>query len=379
MNKPTNRACFYAACSFVLLLVAAVYVLGNVPVCHKCGYENAEGRLDCSHCGTKLPDWSPKRSVAKPNDGALAEREWKETFLDGEFVEEEIQLAGSYYSEGNVEVARLFARNAMALDLLTKRGLDPNRAAKIASFLERCRTRTLKVSRKCSGCDGTGKLYRDMMSIGGDTRRREVLGKKCAECGGSGSISAFGTVNERKFRAGQAWRSYETAQRGRQYVAIGNAWVPEKVAESIGARQKASLLSATASPCEDCVGFGRIDCEDCRGTGMVKCTNRHCVDGISRESEKGKLVKGAMTRSSRCRVCEGRGHLECEDCGGKGSFLCDECNGTGERPVCSKCSGQGVAACRRCKGAGVYKGTTCEYCRGEGQALCRTCDGDGHK
>lgn len=362
-------------CAAVLFSVMQLPAV--VPVCQKCGYENSKGQLNCRHCGVKLPDWTPKPNLDTGN--ALHKATWTETHLDGQYVEEEIQLAGSYASEGKPELARLFARNAMALDLLTKRGLEPERAGKIANFLERCRTRTLRVPRKCTDCGGTGKLYRKTMSVGRESTRKAVLGKKCAMCGGAGKVNAYGTVNERKFRMGRAMRTYATVQQGRQYVAIGNAWIPPTVKESLSARQTAALLGSTASPCEDCMEIGRIDCGDCLGVGTVKCTNKYCLDGISQKDEKGQLVKGSMTRSRRCSVCEGNAILECEDCRGKGSLLCDECSGTGERSTCTKCSGQGVAACRRCKGLGLSKGATCNDCKGEGQALCRSCDGDGRK
>lgn len=368
--------CAIALCA--LLFFGVMQLCADVPVCQKCGYENSGGQLNCRHCKSKLPDWTPKPTAGDAGKGPH-KAAWVETYLDGQYVEEEIQLAGSYASEGKVEMARLFARNSMALDLLTKRGLEPERAGKIANFLERCRTRTLRVPRKCRECDGTGKLYRKTLSIGAESKRKEVLGRKCAMCGGAGMVNAYGTVNERKFRMGRAMRTYATVQQGRQYVAVGNAWLPPSIKETLSARQKAALLSSVAAPCEDCMGIGRLDCKDCQGVGTVKCTYKYCVDGISQKSEKGQIVKGSMTRSKRCTVCEGAAVLECEDCRGKGSLLCDECSGMGERSVCKKCSGQGVAPCRRCKGSGSYKGASCDECKTEGQTLCRSCDGDGRK
>lgn len=354
-------------------LLACAVVLAGVRVCPRCGYENPDGPTRCTHCDAVLPAAESERKPSPPPPP----RPTRGDVVNADVVVAELRMAQNYYKKGRFELAYRFARNAMALDQVSDRAVDPGRSAAIADLVEHCRKRTRQLSRTCPECNGTGRSTVRMQGLDGGLRERTAHSRTCTSCRGAGAVLEDATVAETKQAKGRALRTYKTLQQGRQYVAVGNAWIPAPVRETLTTEQTAVLLTATASPCPDCFGIGREDCDECRGGGRVACPERDCKNGRIRVKREGTLVNGTITQQVKCPSCGGRGWIACEECGGSGTLLCEECQGTGERDMCRKCNGAGYVPCRRCGGDGKDRGVMCEECGGEGVVLCRGCRGDG--
>ena len=359
-----------------VLLLGTWLAVADITVCPKCGYENDSTRTECLHCRAALPAPTPQ---TKPTAVAGEQRlkDGKIEFLGGPTVEAEIAEGRQAFKDGDAELARLFLRNASALELLTDTKVENKRAADIAELLGKCDTAARAVRARCPDCNGTGKASMKATSLKGDTVSLDVAGKSCAKCGGSGFVYTPGTVDEQKFALGRALNRFATRQQIRKYVAVGGAWVPPDVADKLTVRQTVRLKMAMAAPCEACAGIGRVSCRSCSGTGLIKCTNRGCEAGKVTVTEGGQLGGKKVKRLDKCPVCNGTGSVVCTRCTGTGSLVCTRCNGNGERGLCRSCGGQGFIDCRRCHGTGQYKGEPCTACHGEAVAECTNCNGDG--
>ena len=323
---------FVAALSFVICLAVA-----EVLVCPRCGCENPHGALICEHCKAKLPEVITTVRPENRTDGSYSLLpSGKFEFLGPAVVEEEIRLGRLYNATGEVEVAKLYFRNAAALDMLTNPSLANDRAARIAEFL-----------------------------------KNHDFGK-----GGAAW----------KQNAAHSTGRYEMLQQGRKYVPMGGAWIPLAIESKLSVRQIVLVRRAATLPCQSCMGSGRLDCQKCKGTGEIKCTNSKCVKGIVKvevanglSGTKSSGLEGRVVRSEKCKICGGRGLLTCPDCNGEKTFLCKDCNGTGAVPLCRSCGGEGFLSCKRCNGTGKEKSGVCSVCNGDGIVLCSSCNGDGRK
>lgn len=365
------------------LLIAATVVAGFV-ICPKCGYENDDAREACTHCRGDLPgarqaQAAPPAEKPDPEPGPLSANLDAKGHLDPRFVERELQMAVEQFRERNVEMARFLLRNAAALDLLTDPHAPSKHSQQIVKMLKQCDTWGSSVKRRCGACNGGGQAQARMLGLDGRVEYRDVSGRACGECKGSGFVRAASTVGERKYSIGRAMNRYTTIQQGKKFVPIGGAWVPGDIERELSVRQTVQLKRSCPTPCRQCMGVGREDCDECKARGMVKCTNKECQNGMVRVVKEGSLVKATVSRTEKCKVCRGRALVGCEECVGKGSILCTKCSGTGERQLCPKCGGQGLAACRRCGGSGNYKGLPCPTCGGQGMSVCSSCSGDGRE
>jgi len=142
---------------------------------------------------------------------------------------------------------------------------------------------------------------------------------------------------------------------------VGDAWVPPSLEAELNVRQIVQLKRLCATPCDKCIGFGRIKCPKCDGTGSILCDNKGCKNGYIVSEKDGKLSPGKLRSTTKCPVCMGKGKISCEECNGNGNIICDKCGGTGERALCSRCNGNGF----------VFAG--------EKMIICPACGGDGHK
>ncbi len=390
-GKVRLLACLLA-CAVALPLLAALVV------CPKCGYE-VEPAPACSHCQSALPDAPPPvplpsapvtpAAPAPAADGAGAEGTvaspggGKGTVLPAAVVTEEVELGRKQLKEGNLEMARLYFLNAAALDQLTDPSQPRPQAEDIVALVERCDGGGQKVQRKCPTCGGRGTGIMRALHLKGDSRGDvellEASGAKCVDCGGSGFVMEHGTCNDRRYVIGRSLNRFTQLQQARKYVAVGGAWVPRTAAPELNSAQRVQLQRATASPCAECAGIGRMDCAKCNGQGWIKCPNRDCVKGRVQTERKSELTRFTTKHSEPCPMCQGRTRVSCEPCQGKGSVLCEVCKGTGQRAICTKCAGQGLAPCRRCNGSGRYRDKACDTCGGAGTAVCTTCNGDGRK
>jgi hypothetical protein len=346
-------------------------------ICPACAYEASSAAVSCGHCGKALP---AKETVPAVGPEKRSDR-GRGAVVSSAVVIAEGRLARKYLKAGQADLALFFARNTLALEALTAREGASNLAKRAAELVEEAKSAARTRNRPCRSCEGSGKVIKETggLSPSEDFEKTFTRWQKCGTCGGRGVEVVQGLISDQMVARGKAMRSYEVLQRGRKTVNIGNAWIPAEAAEALSVRQTAMILAATASPCEDCQGFGRLDCDHCGGRGMERCRARGCDGGQVEKKRQGVLTKEAYIQHKPCTSCGGRGFGRCEDCDGRGSILCDECQGRGDRELCRRCNGQGFAACTRCKGAGRYRGAECPTCRTAGVELCRGCGGDGRK
>jgi len=366
-----------------LPLAVSLAVAGFV-ICPKCGYENDSVLTACTHCRGDLPGARPSRPETPepepdPSPRQDAANLDEKGYLNPRIVDREVAMAKEQLSRGNVEIGRLLLRNSAALDLLTDPRMPSKRSEEVVKLLTRCDSLGASVKRRCPACAGTGKSQARMLGLDGRVDFRDVPGRACGQCKGTGFVRGAGTVSDRKFNIGRAMNRYSTLQQGKKFVPIGGAWVPGDIEESLSIRQNVQLKRACPSPCPECLGVGREDCEECKAMARVKCPYDGCENGMVRIVKEGSLVKATVTRTQKCTECRARGFVACGECVGRGSILCEECGGTGERELCTKCGGQGLAACKRCNGSGNYRDETCSTCGGKGMSLCSSCSGDGKK
>ena len=364
-----------AGLAIAVCLLGAV-IAADLLICPQCGYEGGPGAALCSHCGAELPQPAPAPILGQAVPDPARHTE---VFLDVEVVEAEMALGREHLQGADHEVARYFFRNAAALDMLTDPGVVDGRSDTILNMARRCEEMARAVQRPCPECGGSGKRMMRSVALNGEVEFREVPGRRCGACGGKGQVVQAGTIDEMTFTRGRAVSRYTKLQQARKLVPVGGAWIPPEVEKGLSLRQSVLLKRATAAPCGDCVGFGRIDCAECGAAGMVACPQRDCKDGLIKVERVGQLVRGSITRRDKCKTCRGRSEIACPVCRGKGSVLCKACSGTGERPPCSRCSGQGFMPCSRCRATGAYKGVACNACGGEEEVVCRTCNGSGRK
>ena len=274
-------------------------------------------------------------------------------------------LAGSDATEarrllesGDHETARLFGRNAMALNLLTPEGPEREaRAAWISALVQRCETHEPTIQEVCSLCGGGRSI--------------------CRRCGGDGRIPRRLTIDERKHERGQALQRYRALQQGRLRVPVGDAWVPASLADSLSKGDSTAIRRACAPGCKRCMGFGHADCSTCRGLGVVACRASGCERGDVKGQLDGLGGSSGLAFESSCKTCHGLAVVACTQCAGAGRGLCQACNGSGLPDTCSRCGGDGVSDCSRCRGSGNYRGDPCTVCKGDGTGLCRSCNGSG--
>lgn len=363
-----------AVCAGFLLAVSVL--LAGVLVCRECGYENADGNEVCTHCKAKLPV-----KPVKPAEGPADEKSTpsKAKPIDSKFVDNEVKMAEQHFTAGDFEIANLFARNAAALEMLVDPAVKSDRSERIVELRKRSETGGMTVDRKCPACGGSGKYIMETAALDNKTTTIEVAGKSCPKCGGSGKVMKPSTMDERRFKLGRGQSRYTALQQSRKFLPLGAAWIPAELDGTLSVKQTVQVKRAVALPCPDCIGLGRMDCAKCKGVGEIKCTYTGCLNGKVEVTDEGRLVKGKLKKTVKCKSCNGMGLIACAECRAKGSILCKRCNGSGERALCSKCGGQGAAACKKCQGTGKVKDVTCGECRGDGVQECTGCNGDGRK
>lgn len=365
---------FLTVMVLVYLCVSAAYA---ILICSKCGFENPKGSAVCTHCKERLPGAPPEEGdvSGKGVDSGLPDGEFK--FLPGSVVEDEMRAGVAYLRNNEVELARIFFKNASALEMLTDPDVATDRPKQLLSLIERCRAGS-KVKGQCPKCEGTGKAYMVSKALNGEIKRQTRPGR-CSECKGRGEVLKQGTVRDRKRSLGVALSRNNDIQQARRYVSVGNAWVSQKIEDHLTIRQSVLLKKGYPSSCGSCVGIGLDDCSKCKGRGTVKCNNSGCTDGMVETVEGGRLGGSTLTKRKKCRVCGGDALMDCASCQGKGTILCRKCDGSGEKLICRRCGGKGLIVCRRCRGAGVRKGAVCRECQGDGVTECSSCKGEGRK
>ncbi len=370
------------------LVVCAFSALAAVFVCPQCGYENPDDAVTCLHCGATLPPHAATTETVKQTAPipATGDNRW---YMPADIVEKEIKLARDYVKTGDVAVARLFFKNAMALDLITDPSIETKRAETILKAIEDCNTRLCQVTGKCPVCKGTGDRTVQSVDMQGNPILKNVIGKGCVMCNGRGYVNKFANQDELKPVLGTGAQRYKMIQEGRKYVTVGGAWVPMALEEKLSVKQTAMLKVATATPCDNCLGFCTVACPTCNGVGKVKCPTCKGTglapkdkksDSNKDKKEKKEIGDSIQGSLAKCLVCNGTGVISCDKCQGGQTIMCPRCNGTGERPACKACDGKGWVPCKKCFGSGKLKDNSiCPICRGEGVTLCTACDGEGKK
>jgi hypothetical protein len=330
------------------LLVFSALSSSALVVCESCGYANATTAALCMQCKSTMPvsreaeREAPSGGNAVPDDLATADMTEARRLLES----------------GDHETARLFGRNALALNLVTPEGAERDtRAAWISALVQRCDAHEPVLQEVCSLCGGGRSV--------------------CRRCGGDGRIQRRLTINERKHERGQALQRYRALQQGQLRVPVGNAWVPASLADSLSKGNSTAMRRACAPGCKRCTGFGHTDCSTCRGLGGVACRESGCERGGVKGQLDGLGGSSGLTYESSCKACRGLAVVACTQCAGVGRVLCQACNGSGLPDTCSRCGGDGLSDCSRCRGSGKYRGEACTVCKGDGTDLCRPCNGSG--
>lgn len=369
---------FRMAC---FLLLGLVLYGAEINVCPSCGHEyGAEARF-CGHCGARIV--AEAGETVKKEAGGTVVTESEDVELSGENADllaallEDLREGDAAWQAGRGDIAYFFWRNALGLAQITTGKKVGEIAAQLPEKLLNASRAGRNVRQICTSCDGSGKRFMESRGLSGSATRREVPGSVCPECSGSGYVMRRATPSERKRARAEAQREYNSIQQGRLRRRLGEAWVPDSVADKLDVRGIALLKTTVPAPCRKCQGIGADDCRECNGTGSVPCSNRECEDGWIEVESGGQLSGKPIVSRRRCPVCQGAGRLACQRCGGSGGTLCNACDGSGQRPLCRRCDGAGFAQCGRCSGSGVYRGETCGTCGGEGIVLCRGCQGDG--
>jgi hypothetical protein len=171
VNKRITKilALVFSLCFVGLLCLRLAWA--EIVVCPACGHENAPDAELCTHCRARLPLSELRKRI-------LAETV-KPGAITGETVESEIGLARKHLDTGDGELARLFLRNALALDLLADPGRRSDRGDRIRDLLKECDNRREVVQRKCPLCNGSGKRVMKMIPMGGKGAAIEMEGGVC--------------------------------------------------------------------------------------------------------------------------------------------------------------------------------------------------------
>ena len=365
---------------FVAVLIAAVVLAADIVICPKCGYENDGDAAACTHCRAglggsgKVNDHTDGPN-AKGSSGADAE-----SFLvDIEHVEKDLLAARKLLSKGENAIALLFVKNAEALNRLADSDDRELLRGRLAQFHELCETKETTIEVSCRECGGSGKRMIKSTNLQGEVVEREAFRSPCRLCEGKGVIMRKASMEDLVLKRGLAIKAYSKARKLKNYVRVGNAWIPESIEGKLSIKQVAVLKTFLAAPCGLCMGFGKLDCSKCKGTGEVKCTNRKCKNGMVRSTSRGSMGNSSLTMGKKCSVCKGKTVIRCIKCKGRSTVVCKKCKGAGERVFCEACDGRGYAECAKCDGTGKRRGKVCSACRGKIFVLCKKCKGDGRK
>lgn len=323
----------FASLAGVLLLAASVVTApltvtaGELSICNACGYEYEGVTNRCAHCGVFIAVPPPPEATNKVDRNVFV-------YLDPAVVKSEIAAGIESMQSGDMLLASLLFRNAIALNLLT----DPASPEKLEGTIA--------------------------------ANLKDALSR----------MTPAATVDAAVEAAGRARSRLKRIEEGRRYLSIGEcAWVPQEILPRLSTRQKALLIKATAPPCGTCMGLGRVLCNVCRGRRIEKCPEPKCEKGYVPVEVGGKLTRKAMTRKERCTTCSGRSEIRCRQCRGDGHVLCQACNGTGERRVCGECHGEGTVPCVRCGRMRQGESADCPDCGGEKAVICAACGGEGRR
>ena len=211
-----------------------------------------------------------------------------------------MKLAMDYVRTGDVVVARLLFKNAMALDRITDPTVESKRADRIRRAIEQCDEAVCNVTGKCPLCNGTGNRTMVTVNMSGATVSQTVLGKSCLMCKGTGHVQKFATQDELKPELGVGAQRYNLIQQARKYASIGNAWLPMYLENKLSIKEVALLKGASASPCDNCLGFCFIACSNCKGVGKIRCPC--CNNGMMKTSGTNNTVKTDRLRGHNAKM-----------------------------------------------------------------------------
>jgi len=367
---------------FAVALIWALSAIAGLFVCPKCGYENDENATQCIHCKAEFPAHAAAAETVKQPDDTPAVPKDNSWYLPAEIVEKEIKLARDNVEAGDLVVARLFFKNAMALDRITNPTIETKMPEIIRQAVQECDTAFCRVTGKCPLCKGTGNKIMQTVNMQGQAVFQDVLGNSCPMCKGRKFVYKYPDQDELKPALGAGAKRYTMIQQGRKYVTVGGAWIPMNLEDKLSIKQVALVKGASASSCDGCLGFCSVACSTCNGVGKIKCPK--CENGWVKnkpadDKNKKKLIGANTDTLVKCPDCKGSTLLSCTTCDGAGMVMCKRCNGTGESAACKTCDGKGLVPCKKCLGAGKLKDAVCPACRGEGVVLCSSCNGDGRR
>lgn len=363
-----------------------------ITVCGRCGYENSDDARFCSHCGGRFGGkpgvvdsvGADKVAAGETKVAGDAGSSGQKSLIEVDDVVAEMRKAREYSRQGRIELAELFARNALALNLLTGEDSGERNDA-IMKFLRLCSASAGQARRRCPSCKGSGNAVMSARRLESSRVNFNTSGMRCKVCNGSGYVCGGMTIDERKYRIGVAIEEYRTLQQSRGMITEGLVWIPAARTSDLDFRSLIILKRAVPPLCSKCMGLGRTDCTSCKGHGVVECRAKGCVNGFVESESRISRIGGSNIeedknrRKQKCSVCDGTGLQTCKKCSGRGSFICKQCNGSGHAELCKKCRGKGFILCRRCGGSGVYHDKACSYCQEAGSIECSSCGGTGRR
>jgi hypothetical protein len=376
----------------VLILGVALGFAYALRVCPKCGWEQAEDAEVCSHCREPLAGGTPSSPAE-----AVPEATNAATDVDGALADagENILRRAQKYLEEEKSPLRAWILIRAGLPMAKASGRMPDPVLNKAERMELAAAKAMMTgSQTCPVCKGSGAGMQQFFTMAGERKFQPVPGLKCRACGGRGGLRMEDSIEDLQRRLTGPLLEMAQAFKGMGMVQVSGIWVPAGVTNSLTVKQKAALLKASASGCQECYRMGGSGCRACKGSGLIKCSASSCEYGMilcpdcqgrKESSRAGKYGSSSQTCRTcnqkgliKCKECQGLGVTTCEECQGTGREACAACGGTGLRPECAKCDGSGLVKCSRCKGSGEYRNGICPECLGQKQRLCTSCGGTGH-
>lgn len=363
----------------VSLLMATAIAFAGYMICPQCGWEQADTRIECVHCGAELA--SEPRAGEEPDDPASYGKDKEKKTEPGEretaaFVRRCFSLAKERLEKGRLLEAELFFRNAMAVNATLSTNGVTDLGPGLLRGIEICESRARISPQRCPACGGSGRreLRSEGLSGGIPAASASV---PCDLCRGNGRISGIVGVSKLKYQKAKAARIFRRHQVSRGNVRVGNVWMPEAMESNLSLEDRVALKQSWPDGCRECAGYGTVQCEGCSGTGWIECTNEACEDGYILNLSTKKTLGTKSGSRRKCSVCKGTSVIRCDECNGKGTVICESCQGQGTGAKCRQCDGAGLIKCSRCSGNGMVEGQQCPECGGAGFLECRSCRGYG--
>ncbi|MBR1921922.1 MAG: hypothetical protein IJ829_07990, partial [Kiritimatiellae bacterium] len=206
----------------------------------------------------------------------------------------------------------------------------------------------LMVHETCPSCSGKGELALEEPDYGqakGRLGAARKVRKECPLCRGKGKVHAFMNPSQLALQVAADRAAFAAEHQGRGEIAVGEAFVPNEVYQSLDKERRKLVAAAFGQPCKKCNWTGLEACKTCKGNGVVACRNNDCKGGWSvvktttetsvrksggsssgirsnggfrsNSGSRSTVRKETKINVSPCAVCGGARFTVCPDCGGR--------------------------------------------------------------